>query len=70
MSTTIIQMNGNDYEVVQEEGKDPKVFVLVLRRAESRFGGIGLSGPIRRTIKPQSQNWKRAIRLAKQGAAA
>lgn len=65
MKVTTIEMHGHPYEVVEEEGAEIKVYVLIYRRA-GRFGVM--SGPSRRTIKPQSQNWKRAIRLAKEAA--
>lgn len=63
-----VRMNGNDYEVTLAEPPstdEPRVFVMV-RRSCVNPRGFYQADIIYRTIKPNSQNWNRAVRLAKE----
>lgn len=65
---TTIQMKGNDYEVTLPEpfhSDEPKVFVIIHRNPVSAAGNY-VQDTVYRTIKPNSQNWNRAVRLAKE----
>lgn len=65
---TTVQMNGNDYEVTLAEpfkSDEPRVFVIIHRNPVSTSCNY-VQDTVYRTIKPHSQNWNRAVRLAKE----
>jgi hypothetical protein len=52
----LVQFNGNTYAVNLSSG-DSSLVRVIKRNA---------NGEYRQTIKPDSQNWKRAVRLARE----
>lgn len=62
----IVQMNGHDYDVsLPDDGAEPSVFV-VIHRNPVNARGFYQNDTVYRRIKPHSQNWRRAVRLARE----